>query len=65
MGVRIREKPKDSGVFWVFVYYKGKRISRKVGTERAANDAASKIQARLTLGKGAFPQKAQATHTQA
>jgi len=58
MGVRGREKKEGSGVFWVFVHYKGKRISRKVGSERAAKDAASKIQARLTLGKGAFPQKA-------
>ncbi len=58
MGVRVREKIEGSGVFWVFIHYRGKRISRKVGGERAANDAANKIQARLTLGKGAFPSKA-------
>jgi len=58
MGVRVREKIQDSGVWWVFVTYKGKRVSRKVGDERAAKDAASKIQARLTLGKAAFGQKA-------
>jgi integrase len=58
MGVRVREKIEGSGVFWVFIHYKGKRVSRKVGGERAANDAANKIQARLTLGKGAFPSKA-------
>jgi len=58
MGVTIREKIKDSGVWWVFVAHKGRRTSRKVGSEAAANDAAAKIQARLTLGRDAFGQKA-------
>jgi len=58
MGVTVREKNKDSGEWWVFINHKGRRTSRKVGSERAAKDAASKIQARLTLGKGAFGQKA-------
>ena len=65
MGVRIREKIKDSGVYWVFVTHKGKRVSRKVGSERAANEAASKIQARLTLGTEAFGTKAKAASTPA
>ena len=58
MGKEVREKNEGSGVYWIFVHYKGKRLSRKVGSERAANDAASKIQARLTREKAAFPQKA-------
>ena len=57
MGVTVREKVEGSGVYWVFIHYKGKRVSRKVGSERAANDAAAKIEARLTLGRGAFPEK--------
>jgi len=58
MGVRVREKIEGSGVWWVFVAHQGRRTSRKVGTEKAANDAASKIEARLTLGKGAFHKEA-------
>ena len=58
MGVRIREKIKGSGVYWVFVAHKGKRVSRKIGSERAANEAAVQIQAQLALGKSAFGQKA-------
>jgi len=54
MGVTIREKIKDSGEWWVFINHKGRRTSRKVGGEAAAKDAANKIQARLTLGEGAF-----------
>ena len=54
MGVTVREKITGSGVYWVFIAHKGRRTSRKVGGEAAAKDAASKIQARLTLGEGAF-----------
>ncbi len=55
MGVTIREKNKDSGEWWVFIAHQGRRTSRKVGDRKAAREAASKIAARLTLGKGAFP----------
>jgi len=58
MGVTIREKIKDSGEWWVFINHKGRRTSRKVGDRTAAREAARKIQARLTLGKEAFGQKA-------
>jgi len=36
MGVKIREKEKGSGTWWVFINHKGKRSSRQVGTEKAA-----------------------------
>jgi len=58
MGVTIREKIKGSDVWWVFVAHKGRRTSRKVGDRKAAREAARKIEARLTLGKGAFGEKA-------
>jgi len=58
MGVRVREKIQGSGVYWVFIAHQGRRTSRKVGDRKAAREAARKIQARLTLGKGAFGEKA-------
>ena len=58
MGVTVREKVEGSGIYWVFVAHQGRRTSRKVGDRKAAREAARKIQARLTLGKGAFGQKA-------
>ncbi len=58
MGVRTREKVEGSGVWRVFISHQGRRTSRKVGDRKAAREAARKIQARLTLGKGAFGQKA-------
>ena len=58
MGVTIREKIKDSNEWWVFIAHQGRRTSRKVGDRKAAREAARKIQARLTLGRGAFPEKA-------
>lgn len=65
MGVRIREKIKDSGEWWVFIAHQGRRTSRKVGDRKAAREAARKIQARLTLGKSLFGEKAKATSTPA
>ena len=58
MGVRVREKVEGSGIHWVFIAHQGRRTSRKVGDRTAAREAARKIQARLTLGKGAFGEKA-------
>jgi integrase len=55
MGVKIREKPKGSGVFWVFANHNGKRTSKKIGTdEDAANEVAKKIEAKLVLGEFNF-----------
>ena len=55
MGVTVREKIQGSNEWWVFIAHQGRRTSRKVGDRKAAREAARKIQARLTLGKGAFP----------
>jgi integrase len=61
MGVKVREKEKDSGVYWVFINYKGKRTSRQIGTKKAAEKAAEKvkehIEARLKLGQDALPKE--------
>lgn len=51
MGVKVRERPKGSGVFWVFIDYQGERKAKKVGTnKKLAMDIAKKIEAKLTLG---------------
>ena len=57
MGVRIREKEKDSGIWWVFINHQGKRVSRQVGSKTAARKVAEQIQAKLTLGQGALPER--------
>ena len=50
MGVNIREKPKGSGVWWIFINYHGRRKSKKIGSENLARDVAEKIKAKLVLG---------------
>ena len=51
MAVRIREKPKGSGEWWVFINHHGKRKSKKIGKDkRLAREVAKKIEAKLTLG---------------
>lgn len=49
--MKVREKPKGSGVWWIFIDHQGKRKSKKVGTDRSvAEKAARKIEAKLVLG---------------
>jgi integrase len=51
MGVKVRERPKGSGIHWVFIDHQGQRKAKKIGKDKKlANDIAKKIQARFTLG---------------
>ena len=51
MGVKLREKPTGSGVWWLFINHRGKRRSKKVGKDKkAARVMAKKLEAKLTLG---------------
>ena len=50
--MKVREKPKGSGTWWVFINHHGRRKSKRIGKdENLANDVAKKIEARLTLGE--------------
>ncbi|MBU2623567.1 MAG: tyrosine-type recombinase/integrase [Pseudomonadota bacterium] len=52
MGVKLKERPKGSGVWWIFINHNGKRKAKKIGKDkRTATEAARKIEARLTLGE--------------
>jgi len=57
MGVKVREKIKGSGVWWVFVNHNGTRRSKKVGTERLAEKVKEVMEARLKLGQPLFAEK--------
>ncbi len=50
MGVRVREKPKGSGSWWVFVNHQGQRKAKRVGDKKTAKVVADKLAARLALG---------------
>jgi len=47
MGVKVREKVKGSGVYWVFVNHQGGRKAKQVGDKKAANAVASEIRKRI------------------
>ena len=52
MAVKVRERPKGSGIYWIFIDHQGKRKSKKVGRDkRLAQEAAKKIEAKLVLGQ--------------
>lgn len=50
MGVKVREKVRGSGVYWVFINHRGQRKSKLIGDEETANEVAEKIKAKITLG---------------
>jgi len=52
MGVKVREKPKGSGEWWIFIDHQNKRKARKIGRDKnLAQKVAKQIEARLVLGK--------------
>jgi integrase len=51
VGVKAREHPKGSGIWFVFINHHGRRKAKKIGKDkRLANDVAKKIEAKLLLG---------------
>lgn len=51
MGVKVRQRPSGSGIWWVFIDHQGDRRAKKIGKdERLAQEVARKIEARLILG---------------
>jgi integrase len=57
MGVKVREKPPGSGIYWVFINHEGKRRSKKIGKLETADKVAGLIDARLKLGQFEFDDK--------
>jgi integrase len=51
MAVKVRERKKGSGEWWIFIDYQGKRKAKKAGrNKRLAEQLAKKIEAKLLLG---------------
>jgi integrase len=51
MGVKVREKKKGSGVWWIFIDHQGRRKAKKVGKDKkVAENIAKKVEAKLALG---------------
>ena len=51
MGVKVREKVKGSGEWWLYIDHNGKRKAKKIGRDkRTALEAAKQIGAKLVLG---------------
>jgi len=50
MGVKVKEKDKGSGVWWLFINHRGTRKAKKIGDKKLAMQAKKEIEARLTIG---------------
>ena len=49
MSVKVRERPKGSGVYWIFIDHNGKRKAKKVGDKKTANTLAKKLEAKIAM----------------
>lgn len=47
MAVKVKQ---HKGAYWLFIDHKGKRKAKRIGSKQAAETAAKKIEAKLTLG---------------
>jgi len=50
MGAKVREKPKESGEWWVFITNRGRHRALKAGEQKQARQIAGNITARINLG---------------
>ena len=51
MGVKVREKTKGSGEWWIFINHDGKRKAKRIGRDKkAALAIAKKLEAKLASG---------------
>ena len=48
MGVSVREKPKNSGYWWLFIRHQGQRVSQFVGQDKETADDAANLLLRTT-----------------
>lgn len=64
MGVRVREKVKHSGEWWIFLHIGNRRKAIKVGTDkRVANAAASKLRKAIARGEYRIPDRTRGAPT--
>ena len=51
MGVKVREKKKGQGIWWIFINHQGRRKAKKIGRDKkVALAMAKKLEAKLALG---------------
>ncbi len=60
MGVKVREKPPGSGVWWVFINNQGRRKSKRIGDQETAEKVAKEITERLKIGNYSMDEKPKA-----
>lgn len=59
MGVKVREKNKGSGIWWIFIDHRGRRKAKKIGkNKKLALKVAREFEAKLVLGELKLEQEA-------
>jgi len=57
MGVTVRERPKGSGTYWIYICYNGKRKAKKIGDKKTAHALSKKLRQNLASGELGLLQK--------
>ena len=57
MGVKIREKMKGSGDWWIFIDHRGNRVAKHCGDLATAEEAQRIIERQLALNMYQFPKR--------
>lgn len=50
MGIKVRERIKGCGIYWVFINYQGQRRAIKAGEREVADEVASEFNKKISPG---------------
>ena len=57
MGVKVREKVKDSGEWWLIIHRDGRKVTKRIGNKNAAEQAKKIVEGHLAAGRAPLPEK--------
>jgi len=59
MGVKVREKIKGSGEWWLIIHRDGRKVTKRIGNKKAAEQAKKIVEGHLAAGRTALPERKQ------
>jgi len=57
MGVKVREKEKGSGEWWLIIHRDGRKVTKKIGNKKAAEQAKKIVEGHLAAGRTPLPER--------
>ena len=57
MGVKVREKKKGSGEWWLIIHRDGRKVTKRIGNKKAAERAKKIVEGHLAAGRAPLPER--------